>query len=259
VKIVVKYGGSAMGAGVDGAVLSDLAELRAAGHAVILVHGGGPEIDRALAGRGLRPPRVDGLRVTDAAALEVVEATLCASANKRLVRACLQCGIPAVGLSGQDGGMLRAKRLQPPAGTDLGFVGEIVCVDVRPLEALLAAGYLPVVAPMALDVSAAQAYNVNADSAAGAIAAAVRADAFVALTNVDRVLRDPADPSSAVPFFSVAQAAHFAASGACRTGMKPKLLAAIGAVTGGANRAYICGVKPGAIFGALAGEATVIA
>ncbi len=257
--VTVKYGGNAMGAEVDGAVVAELADLRAAGHAVILVHGGGPEIDRALNVHGVKTERVDGLRVTGADALDVAEAVLCGNANKRLVRACLRAGIPAVGISGEDGALLRARRALSPSGRDLGFVGEVVSVDAAPLRALLDAGYVPVVAPLAIDASFSHAYNVNADTAAGAIAAALRCDAYVALTNVERVLRDPRDSGSAIGSISVAEAQAFAASPACESGMKPKMLAAISAVIGGARRAYICAAKPGAIAGALAGDATVIA
>lgn len=257
--VVVKYGGNAMGEASDGALLSELADLRAAGHAVILVHGGGPEIDEALSRRGLATRRVDGLRVTDEPALEVAEAVLCATANKRLVRLCLQHGIPALGISGQDAALIRVRRALSPSGYDLGYVGEIVAVDPAPLFALLNAGYLPVVSPIAVDERAQHAYNVNADTVAGAIAAAVKADAYIALTNVERVLRNPADPQSAIAEISVGEALHFAGSDACEGGMKPKMLAAIDAVAGGARRAYICRAKPGAIAQALAGNATVIA
>jgi acetylglutamate kinase len=259
VTIVVKYGGNAReSVGDDKALLSELAELRAAGHAVILVHGGGPEIDAALARQGVKTRRVDGLRVTGADALEIVEAVLCATTNKRLVRACLQQGIPAVGISGEDGGLIRARAATSPAGDDLGFVGEITSVDPAPLLALLKGGFLPIVAPLAVDEDSAHAYNVNADTAAGAIAGAVRADAYITLTNVSRVLRDQANPSSAIHELSVSEAQAFARSDACASGMKPKMLAAIGAITGGALRAYICAARPGAIASALAGNATIV-
>lgn len=256
--ILVKYGGNAMGAGGDQALLAELAELRAAGHAVILVHGGGPEIDEALTRRGVKSRRVDGLRVTQAEALEIVEAVLCATANKRLVRACLARGIPAVGISGEDGGLIRARRATSPAGDDLGFVGEITAIDPKPLQVLLEGGFLPVIAPVAIAEDCAHAYNVNADTAAGAIAGALNADAYITLTNVDRVLRDPADPASAIRELSIAEAGVFAGSDGCAAGMKPKILAAIEAITAGAKHAYICSAKPGAIAGALAGHATVI-
>jgi acetylglutamate kinase len=258
VTILIKYGGNAMGAGGDEALLAELAELRAAGHAVILVHGGGPEIDVALTRRGVTSRRVDGLRITEAESLEIVEAVLCGTANKRLVRACLQRGIPAVGISGEDGGLIRARRATSPSGEDLGFVGEITAIDPTPLQALLDAGFLPIVAPVAIAEDSAHAYNVNADTAAGAIAGALHADAYITLTNVERVLRDPADPTSAIQKLSIAEAGVFARSDGCASGMKPKILAAIEAVSAGVTRAYICSAKPGALAGALAGHATVI-
>lgn len=248
-----------MGAAVDAALLDEIGTLRDAGHSLVLVHGGGPEIDQALERAGVATTRVDGLRVTDAAALEIAEAVLCATANKRLVRACLQRGIPAIGLSGQDGGLVRARAALSPAGRELGYVGEVAQIDAKPLSVLLQAGYLPVVSPIAIDVESQHAYNVNADTVAGAIAAALAADAYVALTNVERVLADPNDPASRIDRFSLDDAAAFAGSDACVSGMKPKMLAAIGAVSGGARRAYICAAKQGAISSALSGNATVIA
>lgn len=259
--LVVKYGGGAMrgcGGGEVDPVLAELAMLRAAGSAVVLVHGGGPEIDSALAELGISTSRVDGLRVTDAATLRVTEAVLCASINKRIVRGALALGMPAVGLSGQDGGMLIAERAVGLHGEDLGYVGQIVSTDVRPLRALLDAGLLPVVAPLAVARSGDHAYNVNADLAAAALAGALRADVFVAITNVPRVFRDPSDPSSGIDAFTPEDALRFAAGETCRSSMKPKLLAAAGAVRDGAATAYICSVKPNAIAAAIRGEATMI-
>jgi acetylglutamate kinase len=247
-----------MDAGSEAALLDEIADLRAAGHAVILVHGGGPEIDRELARRGVQTQRVDGLRVTSEHALEAVEAVLCATTNKRLVRACLERGIPAAGISGQDGALLNARRIYAPSGGDLGFVGEIAAVNPEILIALLEAGFLPVVSPIAVSEDGAHAYNVNADTAAGAIAAAVRADAYVAITNVERVRANPEDPASAIDRLDLAQAQAFAESPACAGGMKPKILAAVDSVRSGAGRAYICSAKQRAIARALGGQATVI-
>lgn len=258
-KIVVKHGGNASGEPADEALAQELAALRSDGHAVVVVHGGGPEIDRALDRRGIITRRVDGLRFTDAETLDVAESVLCATANKRLVRTFLRAGVPALGISGQDGGMIRVRRASTVSGGDLGFVGEIVSVDASPLLALLDAGYVPVVSPIAIDSRAEHAYNVNADTAAGAIAASIRADAFVAVTNVDRVLADRRDPASAFATLSIADALLFASSEACEGGMKPKILAAVSAVAGGAKRALICGAKTDAIAAALAGNATIIA
>lgn len=258
-KIVIKYGGNAMGAAVDAALIQEVAALRAQAAELVIVHGGGPEIDQALERAGVVTHRVDGLRVTDAPALEIAEAVLCATANKRLVRACQERGIPAIGISGQDGGLVRARRAFSPSGMDLGFVGEVASIDPAPLLALLAAGYLPIVSPIAAGEDFRHAYNVNADTVAGAIAAAMGADAYVALTNVERVLANPEDPRSRIDALALDDARAFAQSAACASGMKPKMLAAIDAVAGGARRAYICAAKPGAIGSALAGNATVIA
>lgn len=239
-------------------VLAEVAQLWRAGVRTVLVHGGGPEIDAELRRRGIVTQRLEGLRVTDAATLAVTEAVLCGTVNKRLVRSCLALGVRAVGISGQDGPLLLARPQRGSNGADLGYVGQVEVVDVLPIETLLEAGFLPVIAPLAVAPGGAQAYNVNADLAAGAIAAALAAD-FVALTNVPRVLRDAADPRSAIERFTPPDALRFAHSAACGEKMKPKLLAAANAVTRGGNAAYICGAKPGAIAAALEGDATVIA
>src|SRR5580704_2807876 len=143
-------------------------------------------------------------------------------------------------------------------GEDLGYVGRIVATDVRPIDALLDAGFLPIVAPLAIARDGSHAYNVNADLAAAALAGALRADAFVAITNVPRVFRDPDDPSSGIDALTPEDALRFAAGDACRSSMKPKLQAAARAVRGGAGAAYICSAKPNEIAGAVGGDATVI-
>jgi acetylglutamate kinase len=259
--IVVKYGGNAMP--VDGApdpLLAELAELWRTGLQIVLVHGGGPEIDRWLALRGVTTERVDGLRVTDAITLETTEAVLCGTVNKRIVRACAALGLPAVGVSGEDAHTLIAERAASASGADLGFVGNVVACNVKLLRTLLGYGFLPVVAPLALNDAATTAYNVNADLAAGAIAAALHASAFLAVTNVPRILRNPDDPSSGIDRLTIAEAREFLTTDACRSSMKPKLEAAIASVAGGASAAYICDARPGAIRNALsAGEATIIA
>jgi acetylglutamate kinase len=239
-------------------ILAEIAALRTAGSSVVLVHGGGPEIDAALAQRGIETPRIDGMRVTDAATLEITEAVLCANVNKRLVRAALALGMPAVGLSGEDGATLIAERAAGVRGEDLGYVGNVVEADTRLIRTLLQAGFLPIVAPLAVARGGSHAYNVNADLAAAALAGALTVDAFVGVTNVSRVLTDADDPASGIDRFTPEEALRFAAGDACRSSMKPKLQAAAQAVTAGAGAAYICGVKPNAIRSALRGDATVI-
>lgn len=257
--LVVKYGGNAMAAAPGGAdpLLSEVAALREAGTPVVLVHGGGPEIDAALAERGIVTERIGGHRVTDAATLAVTEAVLCGSVNKRIVRECQALGLPAVGISGQDGSTLRARRAQGINGEDLGFVGEIESVNPALLLGLLRDGFLPVVAPLALAVDGAHAYNVNADLAAAAIASALRAEAFVLVTNVARVLRDVDDSSSGIDRFTIEQAERFATANACQSSMKPKIAAAAAAARGGVV-SYICNARIGALASALSGDATII-
>ncbi len=257
--IVVKYGGNAMGAFGDAdPVLVEIAALHAEGVKIVLVHGGGPEIDRQLSERGIVSERVDGLRVTDAATLETTESVLCGTLNKRLVRACLALGLPAVGVSGQDAGMLRSGRVRSASGCSLGFVGGVPACDPSLIIALLSAGYLPVIAPLALDIAMSSALNVNADSSAAAIAGALHAQAFVVVSNVPRVLANPGDDASGISALSCTEAQAFLTSDACRSSMKPKIEAAITAVQRGVDTAYICAAAPNAIRRAISGDATVI-
>jgi len=234
-------------------LLGSLGDLIHEGIPVVLVHGGGPEIDRWLSERAIPTHRIDGLRATDAATLEISEAVLCGTINKRLVRECTALGMRAIGISGEDARLLVAR---PVGNRALGFVGEIASTDPAPLLHLLAAGYTPVVAPLAVSDDGASALNVNADLAAAAIAAALHARAFVMVTNVPRVMRDVNDASSAIDRMTLDEARAFAASPACAGGMKPKIAAAIAAAQHGATASYICG--PQSIAAALAGSATII-
>jgi len=281
--IVIKYGGNALVTGGPGAVipsvgstegvipsvgstatvvegldpvLASAVALQRSGTAVVLLHGGGPEIDRWLAERNVPTRRVDGLRVTDDATLEVTEAVLCATINKRLVRACAALGANAVGISGEDGNTLVAQRAYGSHGEDLGYVGDVTSCDPKLIDVLLAAGYLPVVAPLAIAAGNAHAYNVNADLAAAALAGALRAQAFLLVTNVSRVRRDPGDPESGIDRMSLDQARAFMQTPACEGGMLPKMRAAIAAVEAGAAASYICAPQP--LGEILAGNATVI-
>jgi len=270
---VVKYGGNAMtGTLATDAVLDEIAGYRDRGVRVVLVHGGGPEIDRALDHRGIVTERIEGQRITSAQTLAITESVLCGTLNKALVRACIARGIPAVGISGQDGSLLVAEKatlaqLQPTAKTsvsfddahvDLGFVGKVVDVRTKVVTTLLDAGFLSVIAPLAIAKDGQTAYNVNGDMSAGAIAGALQAKAFFLITNVDRVRLNPDDATSGIESMTLAQARDFYASDACRQSMRPKLAAAIGAVESGTRAAFICAPCQTTIARALAGEGTVI-
>jgi len=254
--IVLKYGGNAMTAAADDPVLDEIAALARAGTSLVVVHGGGPQIDAALRAQGIPEERVEGLRVTSAAVRDVVEAVLCGSVNKDLVRGLLARGARAFGFSGQDGALLTARRKSPIGGHDLGYVGEPADVDAGLLRGLLALGILPVIAPLGLDAEARVALNLNADTAAGAIAAALQADAYVVLTNVAGVRRDVNDPASVIPRLTIGEAQGFLADGTFGEGMRPKMRAAIVAVSGGARRAVIGAAVRDGIGAALAGTGT---
>jgi len=235
-------------------VLDDVAALVAGGDSVVLVHGGGPQINAALAERGIVEPRVAGLRVTGAAARDVVEAVLCGSVNKALVRALAGRGVRAVGISGQDGGLVTSPRIGAVEGVDLGFVGDAPVVDPVLLKALLGAGFVPVVAPLARDPASGAALNVNADTVAGAIAGALAADAYIVVTNVDGVRLDVDDPNSVLPSVTLREARAYLADGTFSGGMIPKARAAVAAVEAGAKRALI----GSGLQRALAGTATAV-
>jgi acetylglutamate kinase len=260
VLIVLKYGGNAMlGADASDRLLDDIAERARAGDRVVLVHGGGPQIDAALAERAIVTERIDGQRVTDAATLSVTESVLCGSVNKALVRALARRHVSAVGISGQDGCLLEAVRLRSRSGASLGFVGEIAQVRPSVLEALMAARFVPVVAPLAFERGAGGALNVNADAAAGAIAGALRADAYVVITNVDRVRRVRDDPSTGLDRLTPIEALAYLDDGTFEDGMRPKIRSALDALGAGARSAIVCGAGPGALSRALAGNGTIIA
>jgi acetylglutamate kinase len=253
--IVLKYGGNAMAsAEASDPVLDAVAGLCAGGDRVVLVHGGGPAIDAALAARGLGGERIGGLRSTSAAALEVVEAVLTGTVNKALVRALLRRGVRAAGLSGEDGGLVRAQPIGPREGRPLGFVGDAGSVDPAILHGLLDAGFTPVVAPLALAMDGASALNVNADTVAGLIAGALRADVYAVVTNVERVRARLDDPSCELASLDGAAARAGLADGTFDGGMRPKLESVLIALAGGARRGLICGAAPGSLEAALAGR-----
>ncbi len=238
-------------------MLDELAARVAAGDRIVLVHGGGPQIDLELSARGIGSERVAGLRATDAAALEITERVLCASINKALVRALQRRGVAAAGISGQDAALLRARTIAPIDGRSLGFVGEIA--EVRPalVRALLEAGITPVVAPVAIAEDASTALNVNADTAAGALAGALGVDAYVVVTNVARVRVDAGDPATEIATLDAPTARRYLTAGNFDGGMRPKIESVLAALDAGAKSAVICGSDAG-LAAALNGAGTVI-
>lgn len=242
---VIKYGGSAMRSPeAQEGVLRNVMLLTLVGIRVILVHGGGPEIDRWLERLGFEKKTIGGLRVTDEETMEVVEMALAGRANKTLVAQIEAGGGKAVGLSGRDGSLLVGE----PVSEELGRVGRVVQVNPGILETLTSANFIPVVCSVASDV-AGGALNVNADVAAGAIAAAVGASKLVLLTDTNGVLTSKDDPHSTVSTLNVAEAREMIRTGKADRGMIPKLEAAIQALEDGVPSVHLInGGTPNALL-----------
>jgi len=237
--IVVKYGGNAMtDERLRDVFVDDVALLRAVGVDVVVVHGGGPEITAAMRQLGREARFVDGQRVTDAETMDVVRMVLVGRINKDLVGRLNRHGPVAVGLSGEDGRMIRAVPRLDPAGRDLGFVGDVEAIDPTALHALSAVGMVPVVAGVVAGPGG-QPYNVNADAVAGAMAAALSAEKVVYLTNVAGLLADPDDPGSLVSRLTLAELDELLASDRIHTGMIPKLAGIAAALRAGVGSAHI--------------------
>lgn len=235
--VVVKYGGNAMlNEELKAAVMEDIVLLSTIGVKVVLVHGGGPEINKMLEKVGKESKFIDGLRYTDAETMEIVQMVLTGKLNKEIVGLLLQKGGKAVGLSGVDSGLLRAKKSQK----DLGFVGEVTEVNPSIITSLLDEGFIPVVSTVALGEDGdSSTYNINADTAAAKIAAALKAEKFVQLTNVPGVLRKLDDPSSLIKRIEKSAIGSLKATGIISSGMIPKIDCCLTALEGGVPRTHI--------------------
>jgi len=234
--VVIKYGGAAMS---DPALKEEFARdvvlLKYVGMNPIVVHGGGPEITSYMERLNLPVEFVDGLRVSDAATVEIAKMVLVGKVNKDIVLLINRHGQPAVGICGDDGLLFRAARQSSPSGQDIGFVGRIERVDVDLLNRI-SEDYIPVIASVGADREG-NSYNINADEAAGAVARALGAYKIMFLTDVPGWLRDPADPSSVVSEAGaeLVEASLAGVSG----GMRPKLQACLDAIHGGVSYAHI--------------------
>ncbi|KAM0934287.1 putative acetylglutamate kinase [Dioscorea sansibarensis] len=235
--IVVKYGGAAMkSAALQRNVLSDLVLLSCVGLRLVLVHGGGPEINAWLLRTGHEPKFHNGLRVTDAPTMEVVEMVLAGKINKSLVAEINMLGGTGVGLCGKDARLLTARPSSESAV--LGFVGEIARVDPSVLRPILADGHIPVIASVAADETG-QGYNVNADTAAGELAAAVGAEKLILLTDVAGILEDRNDPGSLVKEIDIARVRRMMDEGKVAGGMIPKVSCCVRSLAQGVRTASI--------------------
>ena len=236
--VVVKFGGSVLDANGGGTLVQDLVLLKGAGIHPVLVHGGGPEITRVLERLGKESKFVGGLRVTDAETMDVVEMVLAGRTNKAIVSMIIREGGQAVGLSGKDGRMLVARKYR--GDVDLGQVGEVHEVHPELVVQLSAQGYIPVVASLGIGEDG-MSYNLNADTAAGALAVAVGAGKFVLLTDVPGVYRDIDGTRELISELRAADVAALIEDGTVSRGMLPKINACLAAIRGGVPSAHIIG------------------
>ncbi len=236
--VVVKYGGNALaGSNGDDALAlfaQDIVLMRQVGMRPVVVHGGGPQISELMARLGQQPQFHNGLRVTDADTIDIVRMVLIGQVNPQLVSAINIHGALAVGVSGEDAGLIRATPRDPA----LGFVGDVAAINPMILHGLLDDGFIPVVATLGVD-ELGQAYNINADTVAGAIAEALGAEKLVYLTDIDGLRRVVGDPTSLIRQTTADELAALTADGTIAGGMIPKVDSCVRAIRHGVRRAHI--------------------
>ncbi len=233
--IVIKYGGNAMvNDELKQQVMGDIVLLSLVGIKVVLVHGGGPDIDKLLKKVGKSTEFVDGLRVTDKETMDYVQMTLAGKVNKCLVNILQMKGGKAMGISGMDGRLIEARTKD----VRLGFVGEITKINPAPIKDLLEMGYIPVVSTLGCDTKG-SVYNVNADTAASWIAGALGAECLISMTDVAGILRDKDDPASLIPLIDFADAEKLLEQRVISGGMIPKVECCIDAIRRGVSKVFI--------------------
>ncbi len=234
--VVVKYGGAAMkDSNLKESVIRDLTFMSCVGIRPVIVHGGGPEINSWLGKIGIEPQFKDGLRVTDAATMDVVEMVLVGRVNKEIVSLINQAGGNAVGLCGKDGNLIIAR---PSEKEGIGFVGEVSGVNVDILDTLVKSGYIPVVSSVAADENG-QAYNINADTVAGEIAAALGAEKLILMTDAPGLMRDFTDPTTLIRKLDIHGARTLIEDGTASGGMIPKLTCCVRSLAQGVRATHI--------------------
>lgn len=233
--IVIKYGGNAMiNEGLKDAVMTDIVLLSLVGIHVVLVHGGGPEINAMLDRLGKESRFVGGLRYTDRETMDVVQMVLAGKVNKGLVNLIQSLGGKAMGLSGADGGLICAKQLDPK----LGFVGEISSLNVQPVLDVLEKGYIPVISTVGCDADG-NVYNINADTAAARIAGMLKAESLINMTDTAGLLEDEKDESTLIHKIFVSDAQRMVNHGELSGGMIPKVNCCIEAIRRGVKKVFI--------------------
>lgn len=235
--VVIKYGGNAMtNEELKNDVMSDIVLLSLVGVRVVLVHGGGPEINEMLKRLNIESKFIGGLRYTDKETVQVVQMVLAGKLNKELVALLAQHKGTALGMCGIDGKMLIAEKMQ--AENDLGFVGEIKAVNTKPITDALEKGYIPVIATVAGSEDG-QTYNINADTAASRIASELKAENLILMTDIAGLLRDKDDPSTLIKSVNVSEVPFMKRQGIISGGMIPKIDCCVEAVRRGVKRTSI--------------------
>ena len=237
--VVIKYGGNAMiSENLRRAVLSDMVLLHQMGIHVVVVHGGGPEINDMLKKVGKEGRFVNGLRYTDQETMEIVQQVLCGKVSKDLVSLIHEYGGRAMGLCGMDGRIIEAVK-KSDDGCDYGLVGEITAINDKPVRDVLEAGYIPVISTVAAGADGEKCYNINADTAAARIAAAMGAEKLIILTDVLGLMRDVNDPETLISKCRISEVPVLVKEGVISGGMIPKIQCCVDAVRRGVNRAHI--------------------
>ena len=235
--IVVKYGGNAMiNEEIKSAVMTDIVLMQSVGINVVLVHGGGPEINTMLSRVGKESKFIGGLRYTDEETMEIAQMVLAGKVNKDLVQHLENHSGKAIGLCGLDGSMIQARKLE--SGADLGYVGEIVRVNTKIITDATNNGYVPIIATIAGGVNG-EVYNINADIAAARIAAELGARKLILMTDIRGLLKDKDDESTLIPVVNVSEVPRLQRSGIISGGMIPKIDCCVEAVRRGVHRAHI--------------------
>ncbi len=233
--VVVKYGGNAMvNENLKQQVMEDIVLLWLIGVKIVLVHGGGPEINELMDRLGKKPEFVDGLRVTDKETVDIVQMVLAGKVNKTLVNLLEKKGGCAMGISGMDGRLIEAK----VKNEKLGYVGQITNVNIQPVTDLLENGYIPVISTIGCDREG-NAYNINGDTAAAFIAGALGAERLIMMTDIAGILRDKDDPSTIIPTITLSDAEHLQEQGIISGGMIPKVDCCIEAIHEGVHSVII--------------------
>ena len=233
--VVIKYGGNAMiNEQLKKQVMEDIVLLRLIGVKVVLVHGGGPEINDLMDRLGKKPEFIDGLRVTDKETVDIVQMVLAGKVNKSLVNLLEMNGGRAIGLSGMDGRLIEARQ----KNEKLGFVGEVTKIHIKPVTDLLDMGYIPVISTIGRDRDG-NIYNINGDTAAARIAGALEAERLIMMTDIAGILKDKDDPSTLIPKITPEEAEDLYASGVVSGGMIPKVQCCVDALQHGVKNVVI--------------------